>query len=97
MRYACRKDKYHDAVREALAGLGFLAIDTFRVGGVVPGFPDLLAVRDLEPWPRVYFVEVKSPTGRQTRDQVEFAAMLPRGLYVVVRSVEEVLTLREDG
>ncbi len=55
----------------------------------VPGQADLTGIL---PDGRRLEVEVKSPTGRQTRDQKNFQRMIEKfnGIYVLARSVEDV-------
>jgi hypothetical protein len=62
--------------------------------GLPKGFSDLTAVKD----GRVYFLEVKTETGRVRPEQEQFLAVM-RGRYncksAVVRSVEEALKVCE--
>lgn len=59
----------------------------FGVGG--PGGADLIGVRCRDG--RFLAVEIKTPKGRQTDEQVRFQQLVTRtgGIYVVLRSVEE--------
>jgi len=45
--------------------------------------------------PKVYFLELKSPTGRQTKEQKEFQESVRRQgcFYYLIRSIEEVMLL----
>jgi len=56
--------------------------------GLPEGFPDLLVLYN----GTVYFAEVKTPTGKQRPDQINFMNILrERGfIYEVVRSVDDV-------
>lgn len=60
----------------------------------INGVSDIIALRD----GRVFFVEVKTPTGKQSPDQVKFQkAVTTMGcIYVVVHSVEEMQDYSEE-
>lgn len=88
MTYARRTDSTHAAVRDTLRKLGYVVIDTSRVGS---GFPDLmLCGRGQADTPEVVLVEVKAKTGRLRASQERFRENWP-GRYVVLRSAEEAI------
>ena len=61
--------------------------------GLPEGFPDLLILNN----GTVYFTEVKTPTGKQRADQINFQKILEeRGFtYVIARSVDDIIKLFE--
>ena len=71
------------------ANTGVARIDKRVVRFGIPGQADLTGIL---PDGRRLEVEVKSPTGRQTRDQKNFQRMIEKfnGIYVLARSVEDV-------
>jgi len=71
------------------ANVGVARIGRRVVRFGVPGQADITGIL---PGGRRIEIEVKSPTGRQTPDQVNFQRMIERfgGLYVLARSVEDV-------
>lgn len=96
-----------NAVRLELSKLGFAVfrINTgkFKLAdgrwfdvGVPKGFSDLIAVRD----GRIYFLEVKSASGKASPEQLNFITVM-RDKYGctagIVRSVDDALQLVGDG
>ncbi len=57
--------------------------------GVVPGVSDLEFV-----WYKVYFIELKTETGKQSDEQKDFEAKVERlgHVYLVIRSFEQFKT-----
>ena len=96
-----RRDTTHARVRDELRALGYSVADLGDAGG---GFPDLVVgmggqgLPDLAPAGarglvcrgRVYLVEVKSPGGKLSKGQREFARDW-RGCYIVAEDTEGVL------
>jgi hypothetical protein len=82
MTYARRTDLSHAEVRDTLRKLGYVVIDTSRVGG---GFPDLMLCGHDG---ATVLVEVKAKTGKLRASQERFRENWP-GRYVVLRSAEE--------
>ena len=66
----------------------------YKAMGLLPGAPDLVA---LMPHGTVTFLEVKTPTGRQSQHQKNFQRLAEsNGIrYHVVRSVEDVVDIIE--
>jgi hypothetical protein len=64
------------------------SVDTVRYG-LAPGSADFIGV--LKPEGRFVALEIKSPTGRATPDQVTWLALVRRmgGFAAIVRSVDE--------
>ena len=101
-RFACKKDMNHDEIARAFLSIGWDVIDTYQVGQLVPGFPDLIVTRGASYetcemvvgcHPVVLGIEVKGPGGRLTPDERMFAAGHPDWVPVVVRTVDDVLEL----
>lgn len=86
---AARVDRNHAAIVAALRAAGWLVVSTARMGG---GFPDLVVTRRGV----THLVEVKTDTGRLTRDQHSFhAAVAGVGSAVLVmRTVDDALMIR---
>jgi len=83
-RRACRKDANHDLVKEALQWRGFTCYDTWQVAQYIPGFPDLLVVKNR----RVILVEVKDGNAPLTIAEKRFVAGYEAPL-VIVRSLDD--------
>lgn len=95
-----RESAIQDSIRVALAEHGYVVFRT-NVGkvktadgrwfdtGLPSGFPDLMGYKPDNG--RVFFIEVKTATGRRRKDQVEFANGLKNKnvIYGVARSAEE--------
>jgi len=87
-KYACRKDANHDAIAATYRKLGWDVIETFQVGQIIPGFPDLICSRH----GLTLFVEVKSARGKLTDDEQDFYAEHEGDMRIIVdRSVDDVL------
>ena len=96
-----------DAIRVALAQAGYVVFRT-NVGkvktadgrwfdsGLPGGFPDLMGYKPENG--RIYFIEVKTETGRRRKDQVAFANQLrdKNVIYGVARSAEEAVAIVRD-
>lgn len=89
-----------DSIRVALAEHGYVVFRTnvgkvktadgrFFDTGLPTGFPDLMGYKPDNG--RIFFLEVKTATGRRRKDQVEFANGLKNKnvIYGVARSAEE--------
>ncbi len=93
-----------DAIRLALGreaelvlwrnNCGYDAERRVRYGVASPGGADLIGMFR----GRFVAVEIKTPIGRQSKEQREFQALIERkgGIYVVLRSVEQALTWLEE-
>lgn len=93
-----------DSIRVALAEHGYIVFRT-NVGkvktadgrwfdsGLPVGFPDLMGYKPDNG--RIFFIEVKTPTGRRRKDQVAFAKGLrdKHVIYGTVRSAEEAVEI----
>lgn len=93
-----------DSIRVALAQSGYIVFRT-NVGkvktadgrwfdtGLPTGFPDLMGYKPENG--RIFFLEVKTPSGRRRADQVAFANGLrdKQCIYGVARSAEEAVTI----
>ncbi len=88
-RRVCSTDSNQSEIVDALRRLGWDVIDTHGCAQYVPGFPDLVAIRQGQ----VVGIEVKAPGGRLTVDELAFAMAHPEWVPVVVRTVEDVLAL----
>lgn len=96
-----------DSIRAALAQAGYIVFRT-NVGkvktadgrwfdsGLPTGFPDLVGFKPENG--KVYFIEVKTPTGHRRKDQINFANFLRDkcAIYGVARSAEEAVTIVRD-
>ena len=81
--YRRRTDQNHMEIINALRAVGASVCSTHRVG---KGFPDLVcAFRDV-----VYLLEIKTPEGSLTRDEIKFIESWDAPVYVVV-TVEDAL------
>lgn len=93
-----------DSIRVALAQAGYIVFRT-NVGkvktadgrwfdsGLPTGFPDLMGYKPENG--KIYFIEVKTETGRRRKDQVAFAQGLRNKhvIYGVARSAEEAVEI----
>lgn len=96
-----------DSIRVALAQAGYIVFRT-NVGkvktadgrwfdsGLPTGFPDLVGYKPENG--RIFFIEVKTATGKRRKDQVLFAKGLrdKNVIYGVCRSAEEAVTIVRD-
>lgn len=96
-----------DSIRVSLAQAGYIVFRT-NVGkvktadgrwfdsGLPIGFPDLVGYKPENG--RIYFIEVKTATGRRRKDQVAFANGLRNKnvIYGVARSADEAVTIVRD-
>ena len=81
---AKRVDSNQAAIVDDLRKCG---IDVFVASDVGNGFPDLcLGFRN-----RNWFIEIKTETGTQTKDQIKFEKEWTQGQYSVCRTTEQVL------
>ena len=93
-----------DSIRVALAQAGYIVFRT-NVGkvktadgrwfdaGLPSGFPDLVGYKPENG--RIFFIEVKTKTGRRRKDQIAFANGLrdKHVIYGVARSAEEAVKI----
>lgn len=96
-----------DSIRVALAQAGYIVFRT-NVGkvktddgrwfdtGLPSGFPDLMGYKPENG--RIFFIEVKTATGKRRKDQITFAQGLKDKyvIYGVARSAEEAVTIVRD-
>ena len=96
-----------DSIRVALAQAGYVVFRT-NVGkvktadgrwfdtGLPSGFPDLVGYKPSNG--KIYFIEVKTKTGKRRKDQVLFANGLrdKNVIYGVARSAEEAVKIVRD-
>ncbi len=96
-----------DSIRVALAEHGYVvfranvgkvktADGRFFDSGLPGGFPDLMGYKPENG--RIFFIEVKTKTGRRRKDQVLFAKNLrdKNVIYCVARSADEAVTAVRD-
>ena len=78
-------------IKEHLTWKGWFVVKIHQSLGSHKGIADLYALKD----GRHVWIEVKTPKGRQSMDQVEFQRMVEAngGGYLVARSVDEVMGL----
>jgi hypothetical protein len=80
-------------IADAFRRLGWDVIDTHQCAQYVPGFPDLIAIRDRVVLP----IEVKGKRGRLTVDELAFAMAHPEWEPIVVRTVDDVIWLTGEA
>lgn len=93
-----------DSIRVALAEHGYVVFRTnvgkvktadgrFFNTGLPVGFPDIFGFKPSNG--KIYFIEVKTPTGHRRADQVRFANFLrdKAAIYGVARSSEEAVKI----
>lgn len=93
-----------DSIRVALAQAGYVVFRTnvgkvktadgrFFDTGLPSGFSDLMGYKPENG--RIFFIEVKTKTGRRRKDQVEFANQLrdKHVIYGVARSADEAVAI----
>ena len=83
MRLASRADSNQREIVQALRTCGAAVLHLHRVGS---GCPDLLVCYHKQ----LFLIEIKTRTGRFTKDELHFIASWPGTIYVV-RSIEEAL------
>lgn len=96
-----------DSIRVALAQAGYVAFRAnvgkvktadgrFFDAGLPVGFPDLFGFKPSNG--KIYFIEVKTPTGHRRADQVRFANFLrdKDAIYGVARSADEAVKIVRD-
>ena len=107
MAIKTKEQAIQDSIRVALAQAGYVVFRT-NVGkvktadgrwfdtGLPSGFPDLMGYKPENG--RIFFIEVKTKTGRRRKDQVAFANGLrdKNVIYSVCRSAEEAVKVVRD-
>jgi len=102
-----REAAIQDSIRVALAQAGYIVFRT-NVGkvktadgrwfdsGLPVGFPDLMGFKPENG--KIYFIEVKTPSGRRRKDQINFAKFLRDkcAIYGVARSADEAVKIVRD-
>ena len=99
-----KESAIQDSIRVALALEGYVvfranvgkvktADGRFFDAGLPVGFPDLFGFKPSNG--KIYFIEVKTPTGHRRADQVRFANFLrdKAAIYGVARSPEEAVKI----
>jgi len=89
-RQAAKTDTYHAETRDTLRSLGYIVIDTSRMG---EGYPDLVAV---DPEGKVTLIEVKSKGGTATEAEVEFMLRMVNPAYRIAFSVEQAIRIMRE-
>jgi len=107
MTIKTKEQAIQDSIRVALAQAGYIVFSA-NVGkvktsdgrwfdtGLPSGFPDLMGYKPNNG--RIYFIEVKTKTGRRRKDQIAFAKGLKdkHVIYGVCRSADEAVTIVRD-
>lgn len=107
MAIKTKEQAIQDSIRVALAQAGYVVFRA-NVGkvktadgrwfdtGLPTGFPDLMGYKPENG--RIFFIEVKTKTGRRRKDQVVFANGLrdKNVIYCVARSADEAVTAVRD-
>jgi len=107
MTIKTKEQAIQDSIRVALAQAGYIVFRA-NVGkvktsdgrwfdtGLPSGFPDLMGYKPNNG--RIYFIEVKTKTGRRRKDQIAFAKGLKdkHVIYGVCRSADEAVTIVRD-
>lgn len=86
------KERYiQKQIKEYLTWTGWFVVKIHQSLGSHKGIADLYALKE----GRHVWIEVKTPKGRQSPDQIEFQQMVEAngGIYVVARNVDEVMNL----
>lgn len=107
MAIKTKEQAIQDSIRVKLAQSGYVvfranvgkvrtADGRFFDSGLPGGFPDLFGYKPENG--RIFFIEVKTKTGRRRNDQVSFANGLrnKQAIYGVARSAEEAVTIVRD-
>jgi len=77
-----------DANQKGIVGdLRGLGIDVYVSSGIGGGFPDIVVAYAGRNW----FIEIKTETGKLTKDQKKFISKWSQGQYSICRSTEGVL------
>lgn len=81
------ENEIQSSIRQVLDWRGWYVMRIQQGLGCQKGISDLIAVKD----GRTVFLEIKKPTGKQSKDQLEFEAEVKAhgGEYVVLRSADE--------
>jgi len=104
MTIKTKEQAIQDSIRVALAQAGYVVFRTnvgkvktadgrFFDTGLPTGFPDIMGYKPENG--RIFFIEVKTATGKRRADQVRFAKNLRDkcAIYGVARSAEEAVTI----
>lgn len=107
MTLKTKEQEIQDSIRVALAEHGYIvfranvgkvktADGRFFDAGLPTGFPDLVGYKPENG--RIFFLEVKTPSGRRRADQVAFANGLrdKHVIYGTVRSAEEAVGIVDN-
>ena len=107
MAIKTKEQAIQDSIRVALAQAGYVvfranvgkvrtADGRFFDAGLPVGFPDLFGFKPSNG--KIYFIEVKTPTGHRRADQVRFANFLRNksAIYGVARSADEAVKIVRD-
>ena len=90
-----KESEIRAAIKEYLQWTGWFVFHHLQGLGCYPGLPDLEAVKDGQ----TVYIEVKTFTGKQRPDQIQFQADVEAhgGTYIVARGVEDVEQLNRKG
>lgn len=104
MTIKTKEQSIQDSIRVALAQAGYIVFRTnvgkvktadgrFFDTGLPSGFPDLMGFKPENG--KIYFIEVKTPSGRRRKDQINFANFLRDkcAIYGVARSADEAVSI----
>ena len=104
MKIKGREAAIQDSIRVALAQAGYIVFRTnvgkvktadgrFFDTGLPTGFPDIMGYKPENG--RIFFIEVKTATGKRRKDQIRFANGLrdKNAIYGVCRSAEEAVEI----
>jgi len=107
MTIKTKEQAIQDSIRVALAQAGYVVFRTnvgkvktadgrFFDTGLPTGFPDIMGYKPENG--RIFFIEVKTATGKRRADQIRFANGLrnKQAIYGVARSAEEAVTIVRD-
>ncbi len=89
------ENEIQSSIRQILEWRGWYVMRIQQGLGCQKGISDLIAVKN----GRTVFLEIKKPTGKQSKDQLEFEADVKAhgGEYVVLRSVDEAVIFAKGG
>ena len=90
-----KESEIRAAIKEYLQWTGWMIIWHLQGLGSYPGLSDMEAIKDS----RTVYIEVKTFTGKQRPDQIQFQADVEAhgGTYIVARGVEDVEQLNRKG
>jgi hypothetical protein len=80
-------------VKDYLTIKGWFHFHVLQGLGAYKGIPDIIAIKGGNTFPRVLFIEVKKPMGKQSQYQKDFENNIKSqgGEYVLVRCLEDLI------